>query len=109
MPIACLTNGKDPVIGAWTTASLPKNPAAKSDADSERDWQDPDGRWMTQVSRLANPLVNEIIIGLPDKDRFNGSNPLNDAQFLKYVTDPNFARPVEHPVLERGLGAWDAP
>ena len=27
VPIACLTNGKDPVIGAWTTASVPKNPA----------------------------------------------------------------------------------
>ena len=38
---------------------------------------------MTQVSRLANPLINEIVIGLPDKDRFNGSNPLQDAQFLK--------------------------
>ena len=43
---------------------------------------------MTQVSRLANPLVNEVVIGLPDKDRFNGSNPLHDAQFLKYVTNP---------------------
>jgi hypothetical protein len=32
--------------------------------------------------------VNEVIIGLPDKDRFNGSNPLEDAQFLKYVTNP---------------------
>ena len=88
VPIACLTNGKDPVIGAWTTASLPKNPAVKDAQDPERDWLDWDGKWMTQVSRLANPLVNEIVIGLPDKDRFNGSNPLNDAQFLKYVTNP---------------------
>jgi hypothetical protein len=85
VPITCLTNGKDPVIGAWTTASVPKNSSAKSD---ERDWQDSDGQWMTQVSRLANPLINEVIIGLPDKDRFNGSNPLQDAQFLKYVTNP---------------------
>ncbi len=88
VPIACLTNGKDPVIGAWTTASVPKNPGERSTDDPERDWQDSDGKWMSQVSRLANPLVNEIIIGLPDKDRFNGSNPLQDAKFLKYVTNP---------------------
>jgi len=88
LPIACLTNGKDPVIGAWTTASVPKMHLGKRGDDDGGDWQDFDGQWMTQVSRLANPLVNEVIIGLPDKDRFNGSNPLKDAQFLKYVTNP---------------------
>ena len=89
LPIACLTNGKDPVIGAWTTASVPKKTGASEQGDDPgADWQTADGEWMTQVSRLANPLVNEVIIGLPDKDRFNGSNPLQDAQFLKYVTNP---------------------
>jgi hypothetical protein len=34
------------------------------------------------------PLVNEVVIGLPDKDRFNGSEPRRDAQFLTYVTNP---------------------
>lgn len=57
VPISCLTNGKDPVIGGWTTASLP-----------ERD------HWK-QVSRLGMPLVNELVIGLPDKDKFNESHP----------------------------------
>lgn len=85
LPIACLTKGKDPVIGAWTTASVPKRGSDKDDAE---DWQDEHGQWLHQVSRLANPLVNEVIIGLPDKDRFNGSNPLQDAQFLRYVTNP---------------------
>jgi hypothetical protein len=88
LPISCLTNGKDPVIGAWTTASVPKAITLKDIFGGEADWQASDGVWMTQVSRLANPLVNEVIIGLPDKDRFNGSNPLQDAQFLKYVTNP---------------------
>ncbi|MGH8208713.1 MAG: DUF4331 domain-containing protein, partial [Steroidobacteraceae bacterium] len=88
LPITCLTNGKDPVIGAWTTASVPKTFTVKGIFDGEADWQDWNGQWMTQVSRLANPLVNEVIIGLPDKDRFNGSNPREDAQFLKYVTNP---------------------
>jgi hypothetical protein len=70
VPIACLTNGKDPVIGAWTTASLPE------------------GDHWKQVSRLGMPLVNELVIGLPDKDKFNASHPVNDEQFLHYVTNP---------------------
>jgi len=42
----------------------------------------------TQVSRLANPLVNEVVIGLKDKDAFNASEPSGDGQFLEYVTHP---------------------
>lgn len=45
------------------------------------------GAW-TQVSRLGNPLVNEVVIGLPDKDKFNASKPEGDLQFAKYVTNP---------------------
>ena len=85
LPIACVTNGKDPVIGAWTTASVPKREGQHDDGNY---WQDEHGQWFHQVSRLANPLVNEVVIGLPDKDRFNSSDPLQDSQFLKYVTNP---------------------
>ena len=42
----------------------------------------------TQVSRLGNPLVNEVVIGLNGKDIFNASEPSGDAQFLGYVTHP---------------------
>jgi hypothetical protein len=35
------------------------------------------------------PLVNELIIGLPDKDKWNSSQPIDDAQFLTYVTNPS--------------------
>lgn len=66
VPISCLTQGKDPVIGGWTTASLDN-----------------------QVSRLGMPLVNELVIGIPDKDKFNASRPADDAQFLSYVTNPS--------------------
>jgi hypothetical protein len=82
VPIACLTNGKDPVIGAWTTASV-QQPSTASNAQKYA----PANTYL-QVSRLGNPLINELIIGLPDKDTFNGSDPRNDAQFLKYVTFP---------------------
>jgi len=77
LPISCLTTGGDPVIGAWTTASLP-TPSTAGTANVV--WQ--------QMSRLGNPLINEVIIGLPDKDNFNASSPLDDAQFLTYVTNP---------------------
>lgn len=87
VPIACLTHGKDPVIGAWTTASLPRDGGA--DRNWNRGYEDRDGDRWEQVSRLGMPLVNELVIGLPDKDSFNGSRPIHDAQFLKYVTNPS--------------------
>ncbi len=43
------------------------------------------GPWI-QLSRLDLPLINEVIIPLKDKNRFNGSKPKNDGQFAGYVT-----------------------
>jgi hypothetical protein len=93
VPIACLTAGGDSVIGAWTTAS-------------ERVFtedEDEDGETWRQVSRLGHPLVNELVIGINDKDRFNGSEPKHDAQFAKYVTNPTL------PVLINALFGVPAP
>ncbi|HEY1891324.1 MAG TPA: DUF4331 domain-containing protein [Steroidobacteraceae bacterium] len=91
VPIKCLTHGSDPVIGAWTT-SMPralKVPTQWNSQGTPTNAQ-PFGRQdYVQVSRLGMPLVNEVVIGLPDKDRFNGSHPRDDAQFLKYVTNPS--------------------
>lgn len=84
----CLTSGSEPVIGGWTTASLRQarllngQPAAGHQASEK-----PGGAWV-QVSRLGQPLVNEAVIGLKDKDRFNASKPKDDGQFLDYVTNP---------------------
>jgi len=41
-----------------------------------------------QVSRLGHPLVNEVVIGLADKDRFNATKPTGDTAFLDYVVNP---------------------
>ncbi len=41
------------------------------------------------------PLVNEVVIGLPDKDRFNGSKPKDDGQFADYVTNPTLPALIE--------------
>jgi hypothetical protein len=45
-----------------------------------------------QVSRLGNPLVNEVLIPLRLKDRFNASLPGTDAQFLPFILDPEPGR-----------------
>lgn len=87
VPISCLKSN-DTVIGAWTTASLRQarllNPNPKSELNSA---SKEGGAW-TQVSRLGMPLVNEVVIGLKDKDKFNASKPKNDGQFAEYVTHP---------------------
>jgi hypothetical protein len=46
------------------------------------------GGALTQVSRLGSPLVNELVIGLADKDKFSSSHPSADGQFADYVTHP---------------------
>jgi hypothetical protein len=52
------------------------------------------GPWV-QLSRLDMPLVNELVIPLKDKNRWNGSKPRFDSQFGKYVLDPEPARLVD--------------
>ena len=41
------------------------------------------------------PLVNEVVIPIKDKDRFNASKPRNDGQFLTYVTKPEVPQLIE--------------
>src|SRR4029453_16604958 len=48
---------------------------------------DANGPWV-QVQRLANPLVNEAIIGTEDKDRWNGLDPEQERRFLDYYQRP---------------------
>lgn len=95
VPIAFLTAG-DAVIGGWTSASLRQarvlNPAPLSAVVNRATVEG--GAW-TQVSRLGHPLVNEVVIGLKDKDRFNASEPKDDAQFADYVTHPTFPALLE--------------
>jgi hypothetical protein len=87
IPISCLTNGTDPVIGAWTTASVRQARIVNPKPSGPKRVTVEGGAW-TQVSRVGMPLVNEIVIGLPDKDKFNASEPRDDAQFLSYVATP---------------------
>ena len=84
----CLTAGGEPVVGGWTTASLRQARLLNGNPPKGNDKAEKSGGAWTQVSRLGNPLVNEVVIGLPDKDKFNASSPKDDAQFLSYVTNP---------------------
>lgn len=106
LPIACITQGKDPVIGAWTTSSLPQARLLNPHPDSAN-WVPAafQGGNYVQVSRLGMPLVNEVVIGLPDKDRFNASKPRYDAQFLSYVTHPSLPALLEILFADAGAKA----
>ena len=93
----CLKSGAsgDDVIGGWTTASLRQgrllDPSPKAGHHTS---EKAGGAWV-QVSRLGMPLVNEVIIGLKDKDRFNASAPRHDGQFADYVTHPTLPKLLE--------------
>lgn len=82
----CLVGNGNGVIGGWTTASKPQFKVLNPEATRRRPALG--GGAYTQVSRLGNPLVNEVVIGLPDKNRFNASEPSDDGQFATYVTHP---------------------
>ncbi|MEW2359365.1 DUF4331 domain-containing protein [Spirillospora sp. NPDC029432] len=72
------TGGGQPTIGVYSAVQR-KNAS---------------GEW-SQVSRLGMPLVNEVVIPMKDKDKFNASVPWNDAQFAQYVTNPEVPRLIQ--------------
>lgn len=94
------------VIGVWTTASRQRVGV---------DYPDPDqwigaGPW-NQVSRLGNPLVNEVIIGIGDKNTWNRQTPLTDGQqFLHYFAQPLLATllPSLYPGVFPNLAAYNS-
>lgn len=94
LPIACITAG-DPVISAYTTASVRQARLADGSPPSGIGQATRSGGAWTQVSRLGMPLVNEVVIGLEDKDRFNASRPQNDGTFADYVTNPTLPALVQ--------------
>jgi hypothetical protein len=95
VPINQLTaNGKIPtsvtdpnaVLGAWATASRQKTKVY----DSSNGEQVNIGPWL-QVSRLGQPLINEVIIPLGSKDFWNSVQPVNDSQFISHYNVPELA------------------
>jgi hypothetical protein len=84
IPIASL-KAKNGIAGVWSTTERPRvtvNDGGSNSAD------------YVQVSRLGNPLVNEVIIPTARKDHWNRSRPHLDAQFAKYYTSPILAKVI---------------
>ena len=86
IPTACLTGAGNGVIGGWTTSSIRQVRVLNPNSTFVK--PDVNGGAYTQMSRLGAPLVNELVIGLPDKDHWNSSAPVNDSYFATYVTNP---------------------
>jgi hypothetical protein len=91
VPITMLTSGgkayaasnPQAVIGTWATTSR-QQVSVLRDGGAGEVW--------TQVQRLGNPLINELIIGTGSKDRFSMDAPVNDAQFASFFLNPLLAQ-----------------
>jgi hypothetical protein len=92
VPVDCVRGSGD-VVGGWTTARLPRRRTLKVAPSFEN--PESESASFAQVSRLGMPLVNEVVIGLKDKNRFNASSPKDDAQFATYVTNPTLPELLE--------------
>ena len=90
------------VIGVWGAAFRRK---ARIRDDSEGDAES--GPWV-QVSRLGNPLFNEVIVPMGKKDTWNAQRPVNDRNFAKYVAQPELAKllPILYPGVFPHLAAY---
>ena len=103
VPIAQLTRDqrlheadeRKAVIGVYATASRQKIRILRDDDVKNR------GRWV-QVSRLANPLVNEVVIPLAKKDEWNASDPSRDSRFVRRYLSPEVTKLANllYPVLD---------
>ena len=95
---------RDAVLGVWASAARSKVRLRDDDDHVQRGP-------MVQVSRLGNPLFNEVIVPMAEKDRWNRTEPRDDAQFAKYVDHPELAGllPVLYPGVFPNLAKLTAP
>ena len=104
VPTAQLATFAKPTIGIYASASRQKITILRNDGT-----RDSNGPWQ-QVSRLANPLVNEVVIPLGHKDAWNAAEPEDDSQFVAEYTEPevtaleNLLYPVLDDAPESGRG-----
>ncbi|MGH8994605.1 MAG: DUF4331 domain-containing protein [Acidimicrobiales bacterium] len=92
------------VIGVWTTASRQKARVL----NGAQGTQVRSGPWV-QVSRLGNPLVNEVVVPMSKKDYWNAQPPSADKQFAAAVANPELAQllPVLYPGVFPNLAAYN--
>jgi hypothetical protein len=93
VPLSTLTSNPNAVIGAYASTARNRQtirrgaPLKVNESSTPDDLSDGKGR-LVQVARLANPLVNEVIIGTPQKDRWNATEPEDEASFLDFYKNP---------------------
>jgi hypothetical protein len=101
------TNPSDPrsVIGAYATASRRKASVLQGNGQVVET-----GPWVP-VSRLGEPLINEVIIPLGQKDFWNSQDPVGDSQFANFYAHPELAAllPVLYPGVFPNLAAYTKP
>jgi hypothetical protein len=81
VPKSMLDNGTNHVVGVWTATDRQRVTVRHGKART---------RWV-QVSRLGNPLINEVLIPTTKKDYWNSQSPANDKQFAQYYSSPILA------------------
>jgi Domain of unknown function (DUF4331) len=79
------TGSTNKIIGVWSDTYRNKVRVLTDGGDVNESGQ------LVKVSRLGNPLVNEVVIPLPKKDAFNASDPSDDAQFAGFVLNSDLA------------------
>jgi hypothetical protein len=87
VPIAMISGPSAPVIGSWGTTSRLQTTVRPPVAGAPT----PAPTAFTQVQRMGNPLINELIIGTGSKDTFSISPPSQDLQFAAFALNPLLA------------------
>lgn len=85
---------KNAVVGVWASTERKqiRVRAARAKGHRKHRRHRRHSRWV-QISRLGNPLINEVVIPIGDKDKFNRTSPANDAKnFGAYALNPEVAR-----------------
>jgi len=75
-------------IGVWATTSRRSVTVRRAPLPASSS-----GRW-SQIQRMGNPLINELLVGTGFKDRFSMDQPKNDAQFANFFLDPALAHVI---------------
>ena len=100
VPISSVTRSGHPSIGVWTTASRQRVRVWDADNGSNVD-----SGPFRQVSRLGNPLFNEVLVPISKKDLWNSLPPADDKLFAADVTQPELLLPVLYPGVFPNLAA----
>src|SRR5262249_31128087 len=86
VPISQLVQIPNTTVGIYASASRQQVRILRDDAQNQTN-----GPWV-QVSRLGEPLINEVLIPLGKKDYWNAQEPEDDSQFEQYYLNPEPAR-----------------